>query len=40
MISKKSPKVSMVIGSVKITNMGFTINRNNAITIATMMAEP
>lgn len=39
-IRRKSPKVSMVIGRVKITNIGFTINRSNAITTATMMAEP
>lgn len=39
-ISKKSPKVTIVIGSVKITKIGLTINRNNAITIATITAEP
>jgi hypothetical protein len=30
----------MVIGRVKIINIGFTIRRNNAITIATIIAEP
>lgn len=39
-IKRKSPKVTMVIGRVKITNIGFTIRRNKAITIATIIAEP
>lgn len=39
-ISRKSPNVTIVIGKVKSTKIGFTINLNRAITIATMIAEP
>lgn len=37
-INRNKPKVTTVIGSVKITNMGFTNTFNIAKTIATMMA--
>ncbi len=39
-IRRKSPNVITVIGRVKSTNIGLTNNRNKAITIATMIAEP
>ena len=37
-ISKKRPKVTMVTGSVKITNMGFTKKFNKLKTTATITA--
>jgi len=39
-IRRKSPRVTIVIGKVKITRIGFTINLNKAKTIATMIAVP
>ena len=38
MKSRKIPKVTIVIGSVSMTKIGFTINRNSAITTATIKA--
>lgn len=35
-----NPKVKMVIGRVKISKIGFTVNRSNARTIATKNAGP
>lgn len=37
-INRNSPKVKMVIGSVRNTRIGRTKNCNNASTIATRMA--
>ena len=37
--NKNKPKLSMVIGIVRITSIGFTIKRNREITTATMIAE-
>ena len=39
-ISRKSPKVTMVIGRVNNTKIGLTMSLNKAITIATIIAEP
>lgn len=36
---RKIPNVIMVIGKVRMTNIGFTINLKRAITIATAIAE-
>lgn len=40
MISRKRPKVTIVIGNVSITKIGLTINLSSAITTATTIAEP
>jgi len=40
MTSRKSPKVTMVMGMVKIIKIGFTIAFNKASTTATIIAEP
>lgn len=40
MISKNNPKVTIVMGKVKMTNIGLTSNRSKAMTIATIIAEP
>lgn len=37
--SKNKPNVKIVIGKVKKTNIGLTINRSSAITIATTIAD-
>lgn len=37
-INKKSPKVTMVMGRVKMTNSGFTKKFKTLITKATIMA--
>lgn len=37
-INKNSPKVTMVMGKVKITKMGFTNRFKTASTMATIMA--
>ncbi len=37
-INKKSPKVSMVTGKVRIINMGLTMKFNRLKTSATMIA--
>ena len=36
---RNNPRVIIVIGIVRITKIGFTRKRNNAITTATMIAE-
>lgn len=38
-INRNNPKVRTVIGRVRITNIGLTISRSKAITIATITAE-
>ena len=38
MNSRKIPKVTIVIGNVRITRIGFMINRKSAKTIATIKA--
>ena len=40
MMSRNSPNVMIVIGNVRITKIGFTINRSKAMTMATIIAEP
>lgn len=37
--NRNKPKVTIVIGMVNTTSIGFTIKRSNAITTATMIAE-
>lgn len=39
-IRRKSPRVTTVIGKVRNTRIGLTINLNKARTIAAMMAVP
>ncbi len=39
-INKNNPKVTIVMGKVKMTSIGLTSNRNKAMTIATIIAEP